>query len=156
MKNNLKYSILLLIMVFIQFMVNNFTIFYVDIFGAILVVAILLGSFSWIFLICLSLLADFLSHWYLGTHLIGLVLVSMMSNKIINFYRISNPLNKFMIAMFYYLVLCFIILIIDFVTRRMFFSASSLLFQIFIVLPIVQLIVHVLAKKNRSDSLFYD
>ncbi|MDD3265632.1 MAG: hypothetical protein PHC75_00450 [Burkholderiales bacterium] len=156
MKNNLKYLIMLLAAVFTQFMVNNFTIFYVDIFGAVLVIALLLGSYSWLFLICLSLLADLLSHWYLGTHLIGMVLISIMSDKIVNFYRISNPLNKFVIAVFYYLLLFFIIVLIGFITKKVFFSVTSLLFQIFVVLPIVQLIVHALAKKNKSNSLFYE
>lgn len=145
-----------LIMVFTQFMINNFTIFYVDIFGAIIVVAIMIGSYSWLSLICLSLLADLLSHWYLGTHLIALVLISIVSSKIVNFYKISNAINKFVIVAFYYSLLSLIIVIIEFATGRVFFSASNLLFQIFVVIPVVQLMVHLISKKNKSNSLFYE
>ena len=51
-------------------LINNLTIFYVDILAIVLVCLLLGGNYNWTQLIILSLLADLFGHWYLGSHLL--------------------------------------------------------------------------------------
>lgn len=156
MKNDINILICLFLSLIVQFIINNFTIVYIDIFGAILVLMLLIGTYSWLSLIIISILADLFGHWYLGTHLIGLVIISMLSGNITNFYKMCNPLHKSVIAALYYSVLSIVIILIELVSNKIFFSPISIVIQLFVVIPFVQLVIYSFINTKKSNFLIYE
>ena len=46
--NNLRLAIFLIVLLVSQFLINNLTIFYVDLFGALLVISLMNNNSSWV------------------------------------------------------------------------------------------------------------
>ena len=79
---NLRLIIFVLILLVIQFLINNLSIFYVDLLGIILITLLIEGKSSWLALVLLSLIADLFGHWYLGSHLFAIVILSVFSVRV--------------------------------------------------------------------------
>lgn len=156
LKNNLRLIIFCLILLIVQFLINNLTIFYVDLFGIILVLLLLIGNKSWSKLIFISIAADLFGHWYLGCHLFGIVILSLFSTNFISFYKICNSFQKIFIANIFFILLNLIIYAIDFVIDKRFNSLSSILVEVMIFLPLIQLTLDKLVNKSPSEFIFYD
>jgi hypothetical protein len=74
--NNLRFVLLCTVLIFLQFIINNFTIFYIDIIAILLISLLLRGNLIWVQLITISFIGDLIGHWYLGSHLLTVVLLS--------------------------------------------------------------------------------
>lgn len=72
----LNLSILIIIILFLQLIINNTTILYIDCLTLLLVAFLLDGLFPVRLILIVSLLADLFGHWYLGTHLLAITLIS--------------------------------------------------------------------------------
>lgn len=154
--NNLRLIIFCIILVFAQFLINNLTIFYVDILAIVLVCLLMGGTYSWTQLIILSLVADLFGHWYLGSHLLAITILSIFSAKFTNFYRVSNWLPRTIMANLFFSILIFIVYLIDLVVGKVFTSLNSLIFEVVVLMPLIQFILQKFVNLRSSDIIFYD
>lgn len=154
--NNLRLIIFCIILVFTQFLINNLTIFYVDILAIVLVCLLMGGIYSWTQLIILSLLADLFGHWYLGSHLLAITILSIFSSKFTSFYRVSNWLPRTIMANIFFSILLLIIYLIDVIVGKVFTSFSSLVFEVIVLMPLIQFILQKFVNLRPSDIIFYD
>ncbi|HLX53308.1 MAG TPA: hypothetical protein VKR58_05180, partial [Aquella sp.] len=83
----LNLIILIVIILAFQLIINNTTILYIDCLTLVLVTLLLDGFFSVRFIFIVCLLADLFGHWYLGTHLLAITIISFPTKGLVNFYR---------------------------------------------------------------------
>ncbi|AUR51529.1 hypothetical protein CUN60_04235 [Aquella oligotrophica] len=152
--NNLRFIILCTVLVFLQFTINNFTIFYVDVIAILLVSLLLRGNLIWLQLIILSFIGDLIGHWYLGSHLLAVVIISFFTGKVANFYRMCGWFPRMIISMFYFALFFFVIYLIELSTHRVFTSVDSLIFQLLVILPLVQFVLEKLTVRKPSEYYF--
>lgn len=152
--NNLRFVLLCTVLIFFQFIINNFTIFYIDIIAILLISLLLRGNLIWVQLITISFIGDLIGHWYLGSHLLTVVLLSYFTNKVANFYRMCGWFPRMLISMFYFALFFLVIYLIELLTRRVFTSVDSLIFQLLVILPVVQLILDKLTVRKPSEYYF--
>ncbi len=132
-----KWIILVIGLIFCQLIMNSLTIFYVDILGIFLVLILLNDTYQIRTLIVLSLLADLIGHWYLGTHLFAAILISFITGYFVHFYKICNNYQKNFINGIVYSLLVIIITIIGLITHNSSFSWLSYLIEIFLISPLI-------------------
>ena len=154
--NNLRLALFGICLIITQFFVNNFTIFYVDLFAILLVSILMLGSFSWGMLIILSIVADVIGHWALGSHLLAIILLSIFSGRFVNFYGMFGFFQRTIVTALFFLALIIISYIIELLTGKVFTSVRSILLEIFILLPLVQFILGKFIFKRSSDLIYHD
>jgi rod shape-determining protein MreD len=117
-------------------------------------VALLLdGLCSNRFLLVASLLADLLGHWYLGTHLLAITLVSFPAKGLVNFYRVSNFLQKIVLNGIFALIAYLLIGSIDALAHKSGISWKNLLVEIVILNPIILLMLSTVIVKLPSDII---
>ena len=85
------YTLIIVILV-LQLLINNATILYIDCLTLVLVALLLDGFFSVRFIFIVCLLADLFGHWYLGTHLLAIILISFPIRGLVNFYQCISPI----------------------------------------------------------------
>jgi len=141
--NLFRFIIFILIIAIVQQIVNNSTSLYIDCIGLVLVALLITNTESHIrFIIILSIFADLIGHWYCGTHLLAITLLSFISKYAIDFYKICNNLQKAIISGIFYAILLLIIGLIDIITHNNNFSWFNFVFEIFIVNPIILWLFH--------------
>ena len=93
--NSIRFILFIIGIAIIQQIVNNSTTIYIDCVGLVLVALLITNTECYFrFLIILSIFADLIGHWYFGTHLLAVILISFISNYIVDFYKICNNLQK--------------------------------------------------------------
>lgn len=152
--NKLSFILLCVVLIVVQFVINNFTIFYVDMIAIILVSLLLRGNLVWLQLIVLSFIGDLIGHWFLGSHLLAVVLISYFTSKVANFYRMCGWFPKTLISMFYLALFYLVIYLVELSTRRVFTSIDSLIVQLLILLPIVQFALNRFNTRKPSEYYF--
>ena len=154
--NNIRLALFCFSLILLQFTLNNLTIFYVDLLAIVLVSLLLIGGYSWLQLISLCLVADLIGHWYLGCHLLAVTLLSLFSGGFVNFYRMCNWFQRTMISSVFFLLLVLIIYLVQLMAGKNFSSPFSLVLEIFILLPVVQLLLHLVVIRNSADFFYND
>lgn len=154
MVNKVSFIIFCIILVVAQFLTNNFSIFYVDLFAILLVSLLLRGNLLWLQLIILSFVGDLIGHWFLGTHLLVVVLLSYFTNKIANFYRMCGWFPRTLISIFYLAIFYLIVYIVELSTKRVVTSLDDILVQLLVFLPLVQLVLNLLTTQKSSEYYF--
>ena len=114
----LNLIILIVIILAFQLIINNTTILYIDCLTLVLVTLLLDGFFSVRFIFIVCLLADLFGHWYLGTHLLAITIISFPTKGLVNFYRVSNVLQKIVLNGIFALIAYGIISIVDILFHR--------------------------------------
>ncbi len=151
--DNLRLAIFIFIGPILEIIINNTTILYIDIFGIILVIILVNEIYTMGSLIFISLLADLIGHWYLGSHLLSLVLISFTTSRFINFYKMCTFMQKNFITILYYSVsVCFLVAI-GAITRTLHFSLLSYLLEIIFLLPIIFWLFNKIIIKTTTDIL---
>lgn len=154
--SNLRLGIFLFLLLVSQFLINNFTIFYVDFFGILLIVSLMSGAYSWSKMVMFSLLADIFGHWYLGTHLVSIVIISFMVHNLVNFYRMCGWFQRTLVTNVFFIVMKLVIFVIDATLSHTYVSINSLIFEIIICMPIIQLVLDKIIIKRTSEFVWYD
>lgn len=139
-----------------QFAINNLTIFYVDLFAIVLVSMLMRGNISWPQLILLSLFADLVGHWYLGSHLLATVILSLFSSKFVNFYRMCSWFQRNIISSMFFIAMAFIIYIVELVTGKVFTSKIGFVLELLVLLPLVQALLNKVVFKRPEEYIFND
>lgn len=154
--SNLRLGVFLFLLLVSQFLINNFTIFYVDFFGILLIVSLMSGAYSWSKMVMFSLLADIFGHWYLGTHLVSIVIISFMVHNLVNFYRMCGWFQRTLVTNVFFIVMKLVIFVIDATLSHTYVSIESLIFEIVICMPIIQLVLEKIIIKKPSEFVWYD
>lgn len=148
-----RFSLLIGLILIIQSIVNNTTILYFDCLPLLLVAILLEGIFEirLIFMICL--LADLFGHWYLGTHLLSITLVSFLTKGFVNFYRVSNVLQKVIFNGIFSLIAYIIITLVGLVMHNSNFGWLNLLIEVIIINPVILFILSSFIIKMPPDII---
>ena len=152
--NNLRLVILVLILAFIQIVINAGGIIYIDCVGAVLIAILVNGNYPLKTLMLCALFADLIGHWYLGTHLLAAILIGFLIAPLINFYRMSNLIQRNILNCIFYAILLGIVTLVGVLTHNVIFKWSNFFINVFIVCPIVLSLFNLVAFKSRSN-VFY-
>lgn len=152
---NLRLILLLVVLAITQFIVNDFTIFYIDVIGVVSVSLLLEGKSNWGKLMLISIFADLIGHWYLGTHLLAIVILSFFSGNFNRYYQLCGWLNRSFIVVIYFLVMNLIVYGIDLAIGKTFFTIPNLLLEVFVVVPIVQIWLKLITPES-TEFIWYD
>lgn len=154
--NNIKLVIVLILLLLIQFIVNNFTIFYVDLFGIFAIILLLYGSSNFSYIVGISVLADLFGYWYIGEHLIAIVALSILSSRVTRVFSICNWFQKLVILEVFTGLLILIIYALNLVFNKHIDNTLSFLIQLIVVLPILQIVYQKIVLTKKSDVIWYE
>lgn len=152
--NNFWLVILTIILALIQSLINNSGIVYIDCVGVVLIALLINGNYPLRIIVANAIFADLIGHWYLGTHLLAIILVSFLTVPLINFYRMSNLIQKNILACLLYTCSLIIIIIVGILTHNIIFNWTNYLLNIFVVCPLILWVLNKLAFKARSDLIY--
>lgn len=152
--NNLKLSIYIMIIMVLQILLNTSTKLYLDLMGVVIVILLLHNNYSFRYLIIITLLADVIGHWYLGTHLFAAVLITFLSGHMTNFFNLSTFPKKSVIVSFFYTIFSLIILLVDLCLHNPGTRIIDMVVEIFILVPIGLKILDKLLVKHNEDVVF--
>ncbi|MFN8770877.1 MAG: hypothetical protein ACK5Z5_07900 [Neisseriaceae bacterium] len=105
-------------------------------------------------LIIIALAADLIGRWYLGTHLFAIVLISFISDKYYNFYKLSGTLQKIISVIIFTGMQFAITAIIGLLTHNIRIDLLSLATEFIILCPLIFLISSKVLKNVFSDIIF--
>lgn len=153
---NLRLILFVLSLLITQFLINNLSIFYVDLLGIILIITLIENKSSWLTLVILSIIADLFGHWYLGSHLFAILLLSGLSARMSRFYLLCGWVNRTMIANFFFLLMGLVIYLLDILLGKTFTSLPSIALELFFLMPLVQFIFNHFVHVKSSEFIWYD
>lgn len=128
---------------------------YVDIFGILLLISLLSGSYSWPKMVIFSLIADIFGHWYLGTHLVTIVMVSFLAPNMVNFYRMSGWFQRSLITNLYFIIFNLLMYAIDIILSKTHLSVSGFVFEVLIIMPLIQILLDKFIIQKDSEFIWY-
>ncbi len=153
--NKMKLTLLIIALSCWELFINNVTPIYVDLLGVLLVIRLVNDSYSLRGLVVLSLLADLIGHWYLGSHLIIILLLSFITTNIPHFYRICGFWQKNTLLILFYTLFCAGLTLLAWITGKYSFYWIGYIFEIIIFIPIINyLFIKVI--KQRFDNLIFN
>lgn len=153
---HLRLILFVLSLLITQFLINNLSIFYVDLLGIVLIITLIENKSSWLVLVTLSLVADLFGHWYLGSHLFTILLLSGLSTRMSRFYLLCGWINRTMIANFFFLLMGLVIYLLDLALGKTFTSLFSIALELFFLMPLVQFIFNTFVHAKSSEFIWYD
>lgn len=146
-------SILTIVILILQLIINNITILYIDCLTLLLVGFLLEGLFLVRLIFIIGLSADLFGHWYLGTHLLAITLISFLVKGLVNFYRVSNILQKVVLNGLFSLLVYIIIGLIDMLFHKSSINWLDILIEIVILNPIILFLSNIFIIKLPSDII---
>lgn len=149
-----KLYLLAIIFLIIEISINSYSIIYVDIIGIFLTVLLINKLCLFRQLIIIALAADLIGRWYLGTHLFAIVLISFISDKYYNFYKLSGTLQKIISVIIFTGMQFAITAIIGLLTHNIRIDLLSLATEFIILCPLIFLISSKVLKNVFSDIIF--
>ena len=152
--NQFKLIALTLIFIMLQIIINAFAKIYIDLLGVLLIVLLVNQLYVYRQLIVIAFLADLIGHWYLGTHLFAVILISFLTDKNYNFYKMSNAIQKNISIIIFYSLFSIIIGSISILTHNIRIDMLSFCIEALILCPCVFLIIHKLFSTTSQD-MFY-
>ncbi len=135
--NNPQFYLYIIFLAVIQIIINNTFPLYVDLLGVTVVILILCGNYTLITLFFISILADLIGHWYLGTHLIAAICLSFMPKSTTNYFNISTFFHKSVTLMFMSSAFLLLIFCIDLILHNAVINITSLFLEVIIIAPLL-------------------
>lgn len=151
--DNFKLSIAIVIFALFQITLNVSTTFYIDCIGIILVILLFIDNISILSIVIISLIADLIGQWYIGSHLFAIIFCSFFNKTFINFYKMTNPGNKYFIIILFYSLLSGILTIISYISHNFGFSIYNYLLDIIAIIPLVLFIFHKFVIEHVLDNI---
>lgn len=153
--NNFKLPLYILIIAIIQLIINSNSRLYLDLLGITIIILILSNNYSFKSLIIISLIADLIGHWYLGSHLITAICLTFISTtSTTNFFNISTFLHKCIILIFFTVIFFIILLMIDLLVHNTVISPVSLIIEVVIIAPLLLKFLEKILIKHTQDFIF--
>lgn len=153
---NLRLILFVLSLLITQFLINNLSIFYVDLLGVVLIITLMENKSSWLMLVILSLVADLFGHWYLGSHLFAILMLSTFSVRMSRFYLLCGWINRNVIANFFFILMSGVIYLIDISLGKTFTSLSSIVLELVLLMPLVQFAFSHIVHVKSSEFIWYE
>jgi cell shape-determining protein MreD len=100
-------------------------------------------------------LADLFGHWYLGSHLLAITILSFFSAKFTNFYRMCNWFQRTVTANFFFMFLNAIIYAVELATHKVFNSWQGGVLELLVLMPIIQWCLDKVIHQRSSEFIFY-
>lgn len=148
----IKFILFILLLTIIQLLINSFNKCAVDILGVFLVILLSYGFYSLRFVISISLLADLFGHWYLGSHLLCILIIGVFISNLVNYFKISSFIQKLIIIIAFYSLLIASVTIVNGILKNYTFGFYSYLFEIILLCPIIlALFDSYIVKLNASE-----
>lgn len=153
--NNFRLPLYIIIIAIIQLMINtNSSKLYLDLLGLVIVIIILSNNYTFKSLIIISIIADLIGHWYLGTHLIAAISLTFISTSTTNFFNISTFLHKCIMLMFFTAIFLLVMLVIDLVVHNTIISPISFIIEVAICAPLLLRFLEKILIKHTQDIIF--
>ena len=153
-KNRYLQIILFLLLILSEIYINNASKVYIDLIGVFLLIYVINFSLSIQNMILISLIADLIGFWYLGTHLLAIIIVSMVTDRLTNYFSLLNLLQKFLYMFFFYALMVSLILLIGKISHNYFINLAGFLFEI-LLCPILFLIIKTIREQNKNNDFIY-
>lgn len=151
--NKFKLTILILVTAFVQLLINNQTALYLDCVSIILVVLLLSGNYTLGMLVSIALFADFIGHWYLGSHLFAALVLSFLAKPVIRFFHICSIYQKIFLLILFYFMFVSITTAIDLITHNVLISGLSFAIETIVFCPIVFILFKYSIIKNSENII---
>lgn len=151
--NHIKLYLFILAIIIAQTIINSSTYIYVDILGILLIILLSTKTSAFYQLILISIIADLIGRWYLGTHLFSITIISIFTNRYYNFYKIINYINKNIYIIICNLLLFTIMGLIGLITNNVSLKYFDLLIELLIICPILFFITNKLFI-NDTETIF--
>ena len=147
-RSNFRLGILIGCLIIFQLFINNLSIFYLDSLSVINNVDLKL-------IICLSFIADLMGHWYFGSHLFAIILLTFLSQRFLISYSLGSSLQKVALIMIFYLFLSLILLFIGITTHNIYINWIDLSIEVFVLCPIILWLFGFINIRNSRTNLIY-
>ena len=154
--NKIKMIALVILLTFVELFINNSTSIYVDLVGILLVIWITNDSYSLRSIIMLSLIADLIGHWYLGSHLLIILLLSFTITNFTRFYQICGFWQKNILLLIFYSIFSAGLLLVAWLTNQYTFYWLSYVFEIIIFIPMINYLFARVVDNSSDDLIFND
>ena len=150
---HIKY-ITIISLIILQLCINIFIPNKIDLLGIFLLIILINSYTNYPKLFILSIIADSIGPYYIGTHFLSLLIISFISDRYYNFYKILTHFQKNIILIIFILIFELIINIVRIITNNNSNYISSSIFSI-IVLPFIYIIINFIYNKNcNKDNLY--
>ena len=150
----LKLYLISFFLVILEISINSFALIYVDMVGVFLVILLVNKFCVFRQLIIISIMADLIGQWYLGTHLFTLILISFMSDKYYNFYKLSNFFQKNLFILICTTIQFFTISIIGIIAHHAKIDFLGFFTDFAIFCPTIFLITDKVANTTSTDIIY--
>lgn len=149
---HLKY-ITIIILIILQLILSIFIPDKIDLLGIFLLIILVNKYNNYTKIFILSIIADIIGPYYIGTHFLSLLIISFISDRYYNFYKILTHLQKNIILITFILLFELIINIVRLITNNTSNYIYSTIFNL-IILPFIYIITNIIYKKNyNKDNL---
>jgi cell shape-determining protein MreD len=149
----IKY-ITIILLILLQLLINVLMPDKIDLLGVFLLIILVNKYSNYTKIIILSIIADLIGPYHIGTHLISLLIISFISDRYYNFYKILTHLQKNIILITFILLFQLIINIVRFITNNTSNYIYSTIFSL-IILPFIYIITNSIYKKSSyKDNLY--
>lgn len=152
--NKLKFGMLIVGIIIIQLLVNYFTQVSIDGLAVTLIILLAYGLYSLRFVVAISLLADLIGHWYLGSHLLAVILIGFIAMRFVNYFRMSDFLQKAMIVIGFYSLLVATITLLNTVLHNYTFVWSGYVIDIIVLCPIILMLFSLYIIKTSTSVIY--
>lgn len=149
-----RLILLLIGLTVLQLTINSSTVWYVDAIGVAAIVLLMRRNCNWLVLIMVALYADLIGHWYLGSHLLSIMLISFLTVRVGNFYQMCGSFQKGILVMLFYILLLFLLAIISLSTHGSMVSWSNYLLDIFVICPLVVTLFSLISIRTATDIIY--
>ncbi len=144
---------LIFVVTLFQLVINSTTSLYIDCLTIIMVILMLNELFFIQAFILISIFADLIGHWYLGTHLLAVVLVSLLIRNFIRFYRTCHTLQRVILVCIFSSITYIIIMIIDLIGHNNNFSWINLLIDAVVLTPFLIWLSNLLVLRSKPGMI---
>ncbi len=136
----LRLIIFSIIIVILQIALIVMTNKYFDLLAILLIILIINQECKYTYIAIISIVADLLGYWYLGTHLFAITILTMFTGKLLNFYQVSHSIQKLIIIILCLIFTKLIILTINLVTHNAIGSIIISAYEIIAFCPLIFII----------------
>lgn len=141
-------------LIILQLFINIFIPDKIDLLGILSLIILINRYTSYPKLFILSIIADLIGPYYIGTHFLSLLIISFISDRYYNFYKILTHFQKNIVIITFILLFELIINIVRIITNNTSNYINSIIFSI-IVLPFIYIIIHSIYNKNYNKDNLY-
>ncbi len=154
-RNNIRFLLLILSLSIFQLIINSSTIFYIDCLGVILIILLFKKNISLRIIILLSFFTDLMGHWYIGSHLFAVIIISFFTQNLFTMYAMGSSIQRtFMISIFYAL-LSGIISLIGILTHSGFINWLDFGLEVILLCPLIQWLFSFATKRRPKADLIF-